>query len=493
MPPNIVILMSDEQRWDSLGANGNPAARTPRLDALAEQGAAFDHCYTAYPLCCPARASLWTGQMPHNHHAFGNWRALRPDLRDGELVQPFARAGYHTLYTGKWHVPGTTPARFGFAEAVAIPAVLAGRDRGRYIEEYRAYATAQGYALVPGNIENLTPADVAQLRQPDVAPCGTAAIPLEDFLETWQTTQFLAALDRRPADQPFFAVCSYNAPHFPMIVPAPYDHLIAPDAVPLSPNFCTGLDAKPAEVVQSHYAAHHALSEQEWRRLIAHYYGLCALIDTQVGRVVDYLREQSVLDNTIIIFVSDHGDMMGSHGLNEKGYPLHYEETLRVPLIAAGPGLPAGQRVEQFISLIDLLPTLADLAGVTLDGAIDGRSFAAALHRPDDDAGRPYVTAESFLFAGAEGGNGEYIAPAQFDGARDSVNLSIRTPDHRYIFRWRDHDELYDVHTDPYENHNLAGEQAAQEVIRPLRELLASSLQGSFPQVIQRLRERASW
>lgn len=491
MPPNIVIIMSDEQRWDALGANGNPAAHTPRLDALAGQGATFDHCYTAYPLCCPARASLWTGRLPHNHHVFGNWRALRPDLRDGDLVQPFAGAGYHTLYTGKWHVPGTTPAQFGFAESVAIPAVLDGRDRGRYIEDYRAYAAAQGYALVPGNIENLTPDDVAQLRQPGAAPCGTAAIPLEHFLETWQTTQFLAALDRRPAAQPFFAVCSYNAPHFPMIVPAPYDHLVAPDTVPLSPNFCAGLDGKPAEVTQSHYAEEGALGEWEWRRLIAHYLGLCALIDAQVGRILDYLRAQGILDNTIVVFASDHGDMLGSHGLNKKGYPLHYEETLRVPLIIAGRSLPAGRRVEQFVSLIDLLPTLADLAGVTLDQAIDGRSFAAALHGPAGDAGRPYVTAESFLFAGTESGNGEYIAPAQFDGARDGVNLSIRTPSHRYIFRWRDHDELYDVRADPYENHNLAGESRAQEVIRPLREILARSLQGTFPQVVQRLCDTA--
>jgi len=320
---NILILMSDEQRWDSLGYSGNSAAQTPHLDGLAQRGTNLERCYTAYPLCCPARASLWTGLLPHNHHVFSNWRAIRPALRDHGLVEPFARAGYHTIYTGKWHVPGTSPARFSFTDTSAIPAIIDGRDRGRYIQEYRAYAIAQGYDLVANHIENLTPQDVQQLRQPGRAPCGTAAIALEHFLEPWQTTQFLAALERQPDDRPFFAVCSFNAPHFPMIVPAPYDRLVAPESIILSPNFCKGLGGKPDEVLQSHYYTDLArLSENEWRRLIAHYLGFCALIDAQVGRVLEYLRATGALDNTIVVFTSDHGDMLGSHCFESEGLSL---------------------------------------------------------------------------------------------------------------------------------------------------------------------------
>lgn len=489
MRENILILMSDEQRWDTLGFAGNTAARTPHLDRLAERGTVFDRCYTAYPLCCPARASLWTSRMPHNHHVFGNWRAIRPELRDGGPVETFARAGYHTIYTGKWHMPGTTPARLGFTDATAIPTVLQGKDRGRYIAKYRAYAAAQGYALLPQHIENLTQRDLDTLRQPGCAPCGTAEIPLEHFLETWQTTQFLRALGRRPADRPFFAVCSYNAPHFPMIVPAPYDRLIPPESAPLWPNFCAGLDGKPDEVLESHHHTDVAgLGEGEWRRLIAHYLGLCALIDAQVGRVLDHLREAGALENTIVVFTSDHGDMMGSHCLNEKGHVLHYEETLRVPLVIAHPNLGGGRRVEHFASLIDLLPSLAEMAGVALDETIDGASFVSPMMRPDAPPIRDYIVAESFLFDGQQGGSGEYTAPERFDGGRDSVNLSIRTRTHKYIFRWNDRDELYDLSADPYENRNIRDHPDAAAVVKRLRRALAAELQETFPLVRQRLR-----
>ncbi|MGI8912340.1 MAG: sulfatase-like hydrolase/transferase [Chloroflexota bacterium] len=107
---------------------------------LGQRSANFTHCFTAYPLCCPARTSLWTRLLPHNHHVLCNWRAIRLELRDRGLIEPFARAGYHTIYSGKWHVPGTTPGRFSFADTSAIPAVLNGRDRGRFIADYRAYA-----------------------------------------------------------------------------------------------------------------------------------------------------------------------------------------------------------------------------------------------------------------------------------------------------------------------------------------------------------------
>lgn len=487
--PNIIVILSDEQRWDSLGIVHDGVALTPNLDALAQRGTVFDHAYTAYPLCCPARASLWTSRLPHRHHVWGNWRAIRPDLRDGGLVAAFAEAGYHTVYTGKWHVPGTTPSRMGFAESLAIPAVLEGRDRGRFIEAYRTYAKAHGYELLPEHIENLTRSDLDQLRQPGLAPCGTSEIALEHFLETWQTDQFLRALKRRPGDRPTFAVCSYNAPHFPMIVPAPFDRAVSPEAVTLPPNFRAGLEGKPDEVLRSpHHTDVAALSEAEWRRLIAHYLGLCSLVDAQVGRVMTCLRETGALDNTIVVFTSDHGDMLGSHCLTEKGHELHYEETLRVPLIVACPDARGGLRVDHFVSLVDLLPTLAELAGVQLDDSIDGRSFTAVTTNPAALPIREHVVAQSFLIDGLPGGRGEYSSPADFDGSRDSANLSIRTPTHRYILRWNDRDELYDLVTDPYENRNIAGQPDVAPVIARMRRALADEMHDAPPAIVERLR-----
>jgi arylsulfatase A-like enzyme len=473
-PANVLVITADEQSWDTLGANGNPAARTPHLDALAARGASFVHSYTPYPLCCPARASLWTGRLPHDHHVMGNWRRIRPDLAGGGLVRPFAAAGYHTLYTGKWHVPGTTPGRLGFADASAIPAVLAGLDRGRYIEEYREYATAQGYRLVPGNIENLTAGDLEALRRPGAAPCGRAEIPLEHYLETWQTGRFLERLDARPAGRPFFAVCSFNAPHFPMIVPAPYDRLIDPAAVSLPPSLRYGPGTRPAEVARSKFAAHADLDEGQWRRLTAHYWGFCSLVDVQVGRIVAYLRAQGLLDSTLVVFTSDHGDMMGAHGLLEKGYPLHYEPALRVPLLVAGPGVAPGLRPRGLVSLTDVLPTVAALTGVDLPPGHAGISAAGALApgAAADTPLRPCAVAETFTFDGAEGGRGDYTGLDDFESRAGTVNLSIRTPAARYVFRWNDVEELFDLEADPGEVTNLAPDRSRAELVQRLREAL---------------------
>jgi arylsulfatase A-like enzyme len=478
---NVLVVMADEQAWGTLGHHGNGAAHTPHLDGLAARGASFRHCYTPYPLCCPARASLWTGLLPHQHHVTGNWRHLRPDLRDGGPVQAFAAAGYHTLYTGKWHVPGTTPSRLGFAATAAIPAVLHGRDRGRYIEPYRAYAEAQGYRLVPGHIENLTERDLAQLRRAGRARCGTAEIALEHFLETWQTGQLLDQLEARPADRPFLAVCSYNAPHFPMIVPAPYDTLIDPARVTLPASLRTGLAGKPREVAESHFAhLAAALDESEWRRLIAHYLGLCALVDAQVGRILDYLDGRGLLAETVVLFTADHGDMMGAHGLLEKGYPLHYEETLRVPLVIADPERPEAARPEGLASLTDVVPTLADLTGVALpnDPLRDGRSVAPALSAAGASAElRPHVVAETFAFSGQESGAGTYVDFARFEALGGSANLSIRTPEARYVFRWNDTDEYFDLTADPHEIENRIAAPDSQPAAAALRERLVREIE----------------
>ena len=493
---NVLVLMADEQRWDALGHNGNTAARTPHLDALAARGASFERCYTPYPLCCPARASLWTGLLPHQHHVTGNWLHLRPDLRDGArhgLVRAFADAGYHTLYTGKWHVPGTTPSRLGFAASAAIPAVLNGRDRGRYIEPYREYVAAQGYALVPGHIENLTERDLAQLRQPGKAPCGTAEIALEHYLETWQTMQFLERLEARPADQPFFAVCSYNAPHFPMIVPAPYDTLIDPATVTLPASLRTGTAGKPREVAQSHYAhLEHTLDEAEWRRLIAHYLGFCALVDAQVGRIVDYLHGTGLLDDTVIVYTADHGDMLGAHALFEKGYPLHYEEALRVPLLVVDPDHAAPRRPAVLASLMDVVPTVAALTGVPLpdDSERQGVSLAAAVQGAAPPAPRPHVIAETFAYGGTESGAGTHRDFAQFTAQDGSANLSIRTESTRYVFRWNDEDELFDLTADPHEITNLAPSSEHRGTLERLRATLVHEIERTDPRFAASIQER---
>lgn len=471
--------MSDEQRWDTLGSTGSPAAFTPHLDVLAERATSFDGCYTPFPLCCPSRTSLWTGRMPRHHHVLGNWRAIDPSLAATSIGGAFADAGYHTIYTGKWHVPGTTPARMGFVDCSAIPAVLDGRDRGRYIEAYREYATGQGHELLEGQIENLTANDVASLADRTAPHRATASIPVEHYLETWQTGQFLSALDRRPDDQPWFGVCSYNAPHFPMVVPAPYDTVVDRDRIRLPGSFRSGPETLPREVRESGFATKFAdLDEAGWVDVIAHYLGFCALVDAQVGTVLDHLRAAGELDNTIVVYTSDHGDMMGAHRLIEKGHLLHYEETTKVPLLISHPDAGAA-RSQNLVSVVDVAATLAEFAGLDWTGH-DGRSFASAVGDPVAAPTRGHVTAETVLYGMESEANGGHVDPHSWNADTDALNLSVRAPGFRYIYRSRDEDELYDHVNDPDELRNVAGDPAYAVRRAALAALLADEVADTY-------------
>jgi arylsulfatase len=478
---NVLIVLSDEQRADTLGCYGNTVAQTPHIDALADRGMRFDNCYTPFPLCCPARASLLTAMMPHNHHVVGNWRAVNPDLAEDGIVRDFRSAGYHMIYSGKWHVPGTDPHRMGFHDSSAIPAVINGKDRGRYIEEYRSYVESKGYHLRPKHIENLTESDFEALQNEEKGPYGTAEIPEEHFLETWQTGQFLGNMRDRDRSKPFFAVVSYSSPHFPMIVPKPYNSLIAPSDIELSENFCAGLEGKPVEVRKLHESqATSCLDEHAWRNLIAHYYGLCSLVDTQVGKIIQYLEEEDALGDTIIVYSTDHGDMMGSHGLNRKGHQMHYQETNRIPMIVSHPDYPGGTNQKGLVSLVDLLPTLAAENGVTTQQELDGRSFASLLQGSGTQT-RDWVISESYLVKGDPGGNGEHFDPEQFDPDTDAINMSACNGMAKYIFHSRDIDEYYDLVADPGERVNLVDAPQITGEKKSIQKILVDSLESGTP------------
>lgn len=480
---NVLVVMSDEQSWGTMGCTGNPAARTPHLDALCAESVSFDRCYTPFPLCCPSRASLWTGLMPRHHGVLGNWRPIEPGLREGGFAGAFAQHGYHTVYCGKWHVPGTTPSAMGWQDAAAIPAVVDGQDRGRYIEAYRQYAASRGYQLHPASMENLTVADLSRTGRPGHTTFGTSGIGADDFLETWQTREFLAALDRRPRDRPWLAACSFNAPHFPMMVPRPYDRLIDREAVLLPASLASGPGTKPREVRESRFARDFAdLTETDWVELTALYLGLCSLVDSQLGRIVEYLRAQGEWERTIVVFTSDHGDMMGAHGLMEKGHLLHYEKDLRVPLFLRCPGEPGG-RSDGFVSVCDIGPTLAELAGVKWEADTDGVSQADLLGEPSHHSPRQWVTAETMLRDGEPGGHGEPFFASDWTPGRDSLNLSVRTAGQRYVYRSDDQDELYDLKVDPHEQVNRAADPAYQALRSECRALLAGEIRDCFPEM----------
>ena len=328
--PNLLFLYTDEQAFDTLACYGNDWITMPNLNALADQSVVFDHAYVTQPVCTPSRSSLITGQWPHTNGCIRNNVALGADTAClPELLPPGA---YVTGHYGKWHLGDEIFRQHGFDEwrnyeDDYIRFYSAGRDR-QARSDYHHHLVAHGFEpdLADRNIFSRHCA--ARLPEAFGKPAYIAE----------QSIDFIT----RHADKPFVLYVNFLEPHMPYY--GPRDDQYDPDAIPLPPNLNDLSDAsmpakyfamsrKPTPCWIEGYADR---SADGWRALRTRYYGLCSLVDTHAGRILQALKEQGVWDDTIIVFTSDHGDMMGAHGQIAKG--VMYEESVRVPLLIKLPG-----------------------------------------------------------------------------------------------------------------------------------------------------------
>ncbi len=354
--PNIVLIIADDHRYQSIGANGESEVQTPHLDALAARGTVFDqaHCQgSMHPaVCVPSRASLMTSRNiftssvdPTGSGYNGVAFAIPPTLET--FPQRLRAAGYHTHAVGKWHNDGPTFAR-SFTSG-----------------ERNMFGGMSDHDRVP-----LRPYD------------PTGAFPVESihYEEGFSTDLFRDAavdfLENAPSDQPFCLYVAFTAPHDPRTPPEAYK--VDPAGVSLPPNaqamhpFDNGdmlvrdeqLEAmpRPADAVRQH---------------LADYYGMIAHLDAAVGKIVATLEATGHAEDTVVVYTADHGLALGQHGL--MGKQNLYEHSLHVPLILAGPDIPAGQRHGQLVWHADTSTTLLDIAGVEPDPASEGRSLLPIL------------------------------------------------------------------------------------------------------------------
>jgi arylsulfatase A-like enzyme len=374
-PRNILFLMTDQHRVDTLGTYGNPHAATPMLDGLARSGTRFDRWYTPTAICTPARASLLTGQAPFRHQVLANHErnvGYREDLADGTFtfVEALRDRGYHTGLVGKWHA-GTerNAASFGF-DGPDLPGWHNPVDN----EDYLAYLREHGlppYEIsdrIRGTLPNGGPGNLlaARLHQ-----------PVEATFEHYLATRTIELLERYAAapDTPFFLELSFFGPHLPYIVPDAYFDMVDPELVELPKSIAETFEGKPP--VQRNYSAHWTFDTmpiEVTRKLIAVYWGYVSLIDEQIGRVLGALDRLGLTDETAVFFTSDHGEFTGSHRLHDKG-PAMYEDIYRTPGIVRIPGAPAGQVRSEFVSLLDCTATILELAGIDPAPAVDSRSL----------------------------------------------------------------------------------------------------------------------
>ncbi len=474
MPPNLLFLFTDEQRADTMAAYGNSCIQTPNLDRLAVQSVLFERAYVTQPVCTPSRATLLTGLYPHtcgcteNNVPLPAATACLPELlRPGE---------YATAYYGKWHLGDELFAQHGFAEWRSIEDIYngffsPGRDREER-SDYCHWLLEQG--LTPANGRTFGRGQAARLPERLSKPAYLAQ----------EACRFIRENRRRP----FVLFVNFLEPHMPFF--GPRDGQYDPDEVLLPENF----DAPPTEdqplaarlscrvVRENGHSGLPLRTEADWRRMIANYWGLCSLVDTHVGEILSALEDCGLDGETIVVYTSDHGDMMGSHRLLAKC--LMFEEAVRVPLMVRLPR-GRGRRVAAPVSQVDLVPTLLDLMGqpFAADGppapGLDGYSLRPLLEgtgaAPEEDVFIEWSGRNASALS--EGLRGGELAPylcdmatyeEAADAARDPVR-SVLTPD-GWKLNWsrRGDHELYDLNADPGERRNLAADPAARPRMRDL-------------------------
>lgn len=452
---NILWIQTDEQRTDSLGCYGNSRVRTPNLDALARRGTVFLEHHVQSPVCVPSRVCELTSRYPHQtgilnnsvHYTWGRWPegvSAFPEL--------FAAAGYVTVNLGKYHTPHhhtwLENWHFEWFPDEAHFTGLAERFDEEAHEVIHLGHRGKHSVILSG-------------RYPRVAGGRTPQSYLVDHALDWLRMY-------EHVRRPFLMRVSFLAPHTPVLAPEPFYSMYDPADMDWDVPDETVLTSRPRyELPAGDSAVYHAHTDAEYRRMRCTYYGLVSHIDQQVGRLLDALTELGLLENTIIVYTSDHGDLMGEYGQFQKG--MFYDLTTRVPCLIAGPGVPVGRRETRLTESVDLAPTLLRMAGLPIPEAMVGRDLFTASPRED-------VIGEICLPRGGAMMRRSWIRTARwsldFTSEIDGVPTDSDARDYK----------LVDLREDPLAHCNLAGNPAYSRIIAKLEaRLRARTAEGRAP------------
>ncbi len=359
--PNVLFLWTDEQRADTMAAYGNTRIHTPNLNKLSRESAVFERAYVTQPVCTPNRSTVMTGLWPHTTGCIKNNVPLPNEVPC--LSELLDDSDYRTGYMGKWHLGDEIFAQHGFQEWVAIEDGYSsyysqGRDRNDR-SGYHHFLVEQGYQPDRGGKFSRSFA----ARRP-IEHCKPKFLELKacDFL-------------RRHRNEPFLLYVNFLEPHMPFFGPLDREH--DPREVQLPENFSDPLEENEPlryRLIREYCRAKYGTNEEDIRQLIARYWGLVAQVDRSAGAILRTLDDLGLADNTMVVYTSDHGDMMGAHHMVEKS--VMYEEAVRVPWLMRIPQLN-GRRcnITHPVSHIDMVPTLLDLLGARSERDLPGQSL----------------------------------------------------------------------------------------------------------------------
>lgn len=435
LPPNILWLCTDQQRYDSLGCHGNPLARTPNIDALAAQGVDFERAYCQSPVCTPSRASFLTGRYPRTTRCRQNGQKIPDDER--LISRLLADHGYTCGLAGKLHLASCANGRVeeriddGYTDFH-----WSHHPQPDWPENaYTQWLTSKGQKW-------------EELYAGPSTPYIKQGVPAEFHQTTFCAEKTIEFLRARKGTPWMFSFNCFD-PHHAFDPPKEYMDHFRPEEMPL-PKYREGeLDAKTTYQRIDHEWAHGepgyfhvaGMTDADKRQVIAATHAMVELIDDQVGRILEALDESGQRENTFVIFMSDHGEMLGDHGLYMKG-PHFYEEAVRVPLIVSWPGQYAeGLKVSGMVELVDLVPTLLEASGFPIPSRVQGRSLDGLLRGNSDPTQfRKQVYSEY------------YNAWAH----KHSYGTMLRTDRHKIVvYHGTPQGELYDLQADPDEFVNL--------------------------------------
>lgn len=452
--PNIVLVCADQWRGDCLSVAGHPVVHTPYLDQLSLDGVRFTQAYAAVPSCIAARAGLMTGLTPRSHGRVG-YRDGVPWNYETTLAGEFTRHGYQTQAVGKMHVyPERT--QLGFQNVILHDGYLHfARDRRRDL----------------GAIDDYLPWLNQQLgREADYFEHGVNCNSIvarpwdkDEYLHptTWVVSQGIDFLRRRDPRKPFLLYLSFHRPHPPYDPPAWAFEMYRDAPMPPPPVGDWAADFSDYHDPFRPDAMAGEINPRWLQRARAGYYGHITHIDQQLNRFLEALGEYRLRDNTYIMFIADHGELLGDHHLFRKVVP--YDGSARVPFILAGPrgsALPARRVCDEPVELRDVMPTLLELAGLPVPASVEGRSVLP-LVRGEGLQWRPYIHGEHAY-------GGRLGSPHWITDGRE-----------KYVwFSGTGQEQLFDLTTDPQELHDLMRTPEGQRRARPWREALVIELAG---------------
>ena len=434
--PNILFLMTDQQRADALGCSGNPAIRTPNMDALAVSGVRFSQAVTPTPVCVAARMSFITGHRAARTHWMANSSLPGPTPELPTMMTLLLQSGYWTQGIGKMHFQGR---KYGLRNLQTMEEGVK-----HWIDDYYIRY------LRENNVRTRYPKGFRDLLYFQPQTCG---IPIEHHMNTWvadRSIDFLQEHTRCRPNQPFFLWSSWISPHPPFAPCEPYDDMYDPADMDL-PNFADRPIETLSPTLYSNRArldgAHH--DPDRMRRLRALYQGLVSHVDDGVGRILAELDALGLSDNTVVLFISDHGEMMGDHGI--LGKTVMYEESIKVPMVMRVPWLNQDQKnVPGNFSHIHIVPTLLSLMGQPIPENIPGRDITPVLEGGDslenEDVFIEWNGSDGHPIPGEAEVNPQMSSPWRTIVAAERWKLNM-SPD--------DQCELFDLNSDPGEMVNL--------------------------------------